>query len=210
MDRRSTARRAYKQNRRLESSAQTRASIVQASRELLAGKHGPAAFTIDAVAKQAGVGRMTVYHHFESKRAVLEALFDELANRGLVPHLPGVIGQRDPRKALPALIHAFAAFWHSERVVLRRARALAALDAEIDESVRARDERRRDHLRRIVGSFPPPMAKRKDLPAVIDTLHVLTSFETFDGLMTRERSFAATTDIIQQLGTLVIEARSAG
>ncbi len=39
-------------------------------------------FTVDAVAREAGVARMTVYYQFGSKAGLLEAIFDSLAVRG--------------------------------------------------------------------------------------------------------------------------------
>jgi hypothetical protein len=118
-----------------------------------------------------------------------------------------VFHEPDPKRALDGLIAAFAAFWDSDRIVLRRARALAALDAEIAESVRARDERRRDHLRKILGRLyeekgPTPA---KALPSALDILHMLTSFETFDALRSGERSLEDTTRIVRQLAAAVLE-----
>jgi hypothetical protein len=105
------------------------------------------------------------------------------------------------------LIGAFAAFWHSDRIVLRRARALAALDAEIAASVRARDERRREHLSRIVGRLyeEKGSASAKRLAAVVDVLHMLTSFETFDALSSAERSLEDVTQIVRQLAAAMLE-----
>ena len=201
----SVARRGYKLGRREAAAAERRGRIINAARELLADEKGPPGFTVEAVAAEAGVARMTVYHQFQSKRGVLEALFDELANRGLVPHLGAVFHQPDPALALDALIDAFSAFWNSDRTVLRRARALASLDLEIAESVRARDERRREHLSRILARFPRGQAlPPRELGALTDTLHVLTSFETFDGLLRGNRSFKATVQIVRDLASAVV------
>ena len=189
--------RPYKLGQRQGAIEQTRSRIVAAARALLADEHGAAAFTVDAVARQAGVARMTVYYQFQSKRGVLEALFDDLANRGLVPHLPRVFHEPAPERALDALVHAFTAFWNSDRIVLRRARALAALDAEVAESVRARDERRRDHLRKILERLHAgKRTKIKAVSATLDVLHVLTSFETFDALLVEGRSVDEVTKIL--------------
>ena len=190
----SVARRSYSLGRREAAAAERRGRVINAARELLADEKGPPGFTVEAVAAAAGVARMTVYHQFESKRGVLEALFDELANRGLVPHLGAMIHQPDPALALDALIDAFSAFWNSDRTVLRRARALASLDLEIAESVRARDERRQGL----------PAWKPRELGALTDTLHVLTSFETFDGLLRGNRSFKATVQIVRDLASAVV------
>src|SRR5260370_4338876 len=142
--------RPYKLGQRERAADQPRSRIVAAARELRADASGPAGLTVEAVARQASVARMTVYYQFHSKRGLLEALFDDLANRGLMPHLQPIFHEPDPKRALDGLIAAFGAFWTSDRIVLRRARALAALDAEVAASVRARDQLRRGHLRKIL------------------------------------------------------------
>src|ERR1700730_10355966 len=166
--------RAYKLGQRQLAADQTRSRIVAAARELLADESGPADFTVEAVARQAGVARMTVYYQFHSKCGLLEALFDDLANRGLMPHLQPIFHEPDAKRALGGLIAAFGAFWASDRVVLRRARALAALDAEVAASVRARDELRRGHLRRILDRFHEQKgaAPAAAFPSTVDVLHM--------------------------------------
>ena len=207
--------RPYKLGQRQVAADQTRSRIVAAARDILASDTGATGFTVDNVARQAGVARMTVYYQFESKRGVLEALFDDLANRGLVPHLTAVFHETSPARALDALIRAFVAFWNSDRVVLRHARALAALDPEIADSVRARDERRREHLRRILERLYAETKSRptaaKGLTTTLDVLHVLTSFETFDALLIEGRSASEVTEIIGGLAAAAFDrARSIG
>jgi AcrR family transcriptional regulator len=210
--------RPYKLGQRQLATDQTRSRIVTAARELLADENGPPGFTVDAVARQAGVARMTVYYQFQSKRGVLEALFDDLANRGLMPHLFPVFQEPVPARALDGLIGAFAAFWNSDRIVLRRARALVALDPEMADSIRERDERRREHLRKIVERLFAEKEKDKDkqkgavpaaaLPSIIDVLHMLTSFETFDALLTGERSVEDVTRIVRHLAATALDLRA--
>jgi AcrR family transcriptional regulator len=201
------APRPYNLGQRQLATDQTRSRIVAAARALLADESGPLGFTVDAVARQAGVARMTVYYQFSSKRGLLEALFDHLANRGLMPHLGPVLHEQAPARALEALIAAFAAFWNSDRIVLRRSRALAALDVEVGESVRARDERRREHLRKILARLyeEKGLKRTKRLPLVVDVLHMLTSFETFDALLTGDRSVDDVTRLLAQLAAAVVD-----
>jgi AcrR family transcriptional regulator len=199
--------RAYTLGRRQLAADETRARILAAARDLLADEDGPPGFTVEAVARQAGVARMTVYHQFESKRAVLEALFDHLAERSLVPYLRLVFQEATADAALTRLIAAFVGFWNAERMVLRRARALAALDVEIGESVRDRDERRREHLRRLLSrlSVERGLAPAASLGVAVDILHALTSFETFDALRRGARTQEAVTEIICALAATAIE-----
>src|SRR5262245_33527218 len=199
--------RPYKLGQQQVATDETPGRMLAAAREVLAGESGAAGFTVDAVARQAGVARMTIYYQFESKRGVLEALFDDLANRGLMPHLRPIFHEASPTRALDGLIKAFAAFWASDRVVLRRARALAALDSEIAESIRARDELRRGHVRKILDRLysEKGSATPKRVATAVDILHTLTSFETFDALASGARSFDETTAIIRQLAGAVLD-----
>jgi AcrR family transcriptional regulator len=200
--------RAYTIGQRQLATDLTRGRIVAAARDLLADEKGSAGFTLDAVARKANVARMTVYYQFDSKRGLLEALFDDLANRGLMPHLRAIFHEPDPKRALNTLIAAFVAFWEADRVVLRRVRALAALDADVAASVRAREEIRRGHLSKIVGRLYEGKGSTmaKALPVAVDVLHMLTTFETFDALRSAERSAEDTRRIIGQLAAAVIES----
>jgi AcrR family transcriptional regulator len=198
--------RPYRLGQRQATSEQTRARIVAAARALLAAPEGFSGFTVDAVAGQAGVARMTVYNQFGSKMGLLEALFDDLAARGLVERLRAAFGQPEPRAALAAVIAAFGSFWHSDRVVIRRIRGLAAIDVDFEQAVRARDERRREALRTVIGRFaegrqkPPPHAGDE----VIDVLHTLTSFETFDNLAGAARSPEEVIPVVCRLADAVL------
>src|SRR5262245_49599621 len=143
--------RSYRLGRRQEGADRTRARILAAVRRLLSSRNGWSHFTIDTVAERAGVARMTVYHQFGSKTALLEALFDDLAGRGLVEPLRSAFGRPSALRALDGLIAAFAHFWASDRTVLRRIRSLAGIDPDFERSVRARDERRRQALSALLG-----------------------------------------------------------
>lgn len=55
----------------------TVAAIVSAGRELMA-EHGYSAVTVDALAARAGVAKGAFYHHFPAKKALLDAVVDQL------------------------------------------------------------------------------------------------------------------------------------
>ena len=91
----------YRLGQRRVAAEQTRARIIAAARALLTSSGGLVGFTVDAVAKQAGVSRMTVYYQFDSKAGLLDALFDDLAERrrdraatGRLEPLPGTRSTR--------------------------------------------------------------------------------------------------------------------
>src|SRR5713101_5406230 len=94
-----SAPRPYRSPRRA-AAAETRARILAAARTLLGGGKDLPPFSLDGVARQAGVTRLTVYNQFESKRGLLEAVFDDMAQRGGLSELPAVFAEADANQAL--------------------------------------------------------------------------------------------------------------
>src|SRR5712691_5908967 len=193
--------RPYKLGQRQASTDQTRARILSAARELLMSSQGFSGFSIEAVARQADVARMTIYHQFGSKIGLLEALFDSLATSGGMEQLASAFRQPDPLDALDDYITVFSRFWDSDRLVTRRIRGLAALDSDFEQVIRARDERRRHGLRVIVGRIaqqygrPAPEA----IDETINILYTLLSFECFDLLAGPTRTTQEVTPIVHRL-----------
>lgn len=200
--------RPYQMGRRQVAAEQTRASILAAAREMLADSGGFSGFTIDAVARRAGVARMTVYYQFGSKIGLLEALGDDLAARGQIERMGEAFQQSDALPALDAFVTAFARFWGSDRLVLRRLRALAALDPDFEQVVRARDERRRRGVTALVQRLAAQLGllTPEDIGKAIDELYTITSFETFDTLAGPSRTIDEVTPDVRRLARLVAGA----
>ena len=135
--------RPYRLGQRQAATEQTRARILSAARELLMSSDGYSRFSIEGVARQADVARMTVYHQFGSKIGLLEALCDSLAASGGMDQLATAFRQPDPLDVLNQYLLVFSRFWDVDRLVMRRLRALAALDPDFEQVIRARDEWRR-------------------------------------------------------------------
>jgi len=193
--------RPYRLGQRQATTEQTRARIINAARELLAESSGFSGFSIDAVARQADVARMTVYHQFGSKIGLLEALSDSLAAHGGMEHLADAFRRPEPLDALDEYITVFGRFWSADRLVMRRLRALAALDPDFEHVIRTRDEWRRQGLRVIVQRFaekhgrPAPEA----LDEAINVLFTLIGFECFDTLAGPTRSIEEVAPMMQRL-----------
>ena len=87
----------------------TREAILNAGR-LLFGERGFATTTMDDIAEQARVAKGAVYHHFATKEAVFEAVFDQIA-RNLVQDIDRAV--RHEKDVLAAMVagtqHYFAA-----------------------------------------------------------------------------------------------------
>jgi AcrR family transcriptional regulator len=187
--------------------AQTRARIIAATRALLAASTGLAGFSLDAVARRAGVARFTIYYQFGSKRGLIEALFDDLAARGGVGRMAEVHALPEPDDALRELFAVFGTFWATDRVIMRRVRSLAALDGDLEQAVRARDEWRRGHCRRILERIaarsgrPPP----ERFEVTVDVLHTLSGFETYDTLAGATGDVAAVAPLVHRVARAAID-----
>ena len=179
----------------------TRARILHAAQALLLG-HDGRSFSLDAVARRAGVTRVTVYQHFGSRPKLLEALFDDLARRGGMWELSQAFRQPDPEAALARFVTTFGRFWTVHRTLHRRLRALATLDPRLGRTLDARQEWRRQGLRVIVGRLRerlPSPAVGGGPEATIDALFALTGFETFDLLAGPTRSPAEVAPIVLRI-----------
>lgn len=71
--------RTAKQNNQIRQ--QARKQIIDAAFELFANE-GYTQTSIAAVAKKAGISKGLIYHYFDSKEAILEAIFDQLVQVG--------------------------------------------------------------------------------------------------------------------------------
>jgi AcrR family transcriptional regulator len=176
--------RPYDLGRRKEQIDDNRRRVIEAAQALLAEATTYTAFTVDAVAKRADVARATVYYQFGSKTGLLEALCDALAAAGQLTELAEVFNERDPRQAIRAFIMTFTRFWAADRLVMRRLRALAALDPDVAAVIEARDERHRNGLSVLVGRLAGPKTgfPAKQVDQAVRVIHALSSFECYDSL----------------------------
>lgn len=198
-------RRPYRSTLRAEAADATRARILDAARALLIGGKDLPAFSVDGVARQAGVTRLTVYNRFESKLGLLEAVFDDIAERGgLFSDLPTVFAEPDPRAALTRFVTVFCRFWTRHRTMMPTFQAVIKIDEDIAASLRRRTERRRGALTVLVDRLVP--GGGKDNADLIDVLFALTGFEMFEALSVRNRSAKAVEALMQTLVDQAIRA----
>ena len=193
--------RPYRLGQRQAVTEQTRIRILAAARTLLMAPDGFSSFSIDAVARQADVARMTVYHQFGSKVGLLEALCDSLAFSGGMQQIATAFRQSDPLDVLNQYILVFSHFWDVDRLVIRRLRALAALDPDFEQVIRARDERRRQGVRVIVQRFVERhmLSSAQSSEEIVDVLFTLIGFETFDTLAGPARSIEEIASLVCRL-----------
>ena len=198
--------RPYKSQQRQVNTEQTRERILEAARELLLAPEGIAGFSMEAVARQANVARMTVYYQFSTKAGLLEALTDALAARGGMSAMPTAFMMQDALEAMDAYIATFSRFWNADRIVTRRLRAMAVMDADFALVIEARNERRRHGVRVLVGRAAEQYKwSTLAVDEVIDLLYTLTSFETYDTLAGPDRNLEEVASTIQRLVRKILQ-----
>lgn len=198
--------RPYQQKQRQSSTDKTEARVLTAARDLLFSPKAGAVFSLDAVARRARVTRRTIYLRFGSRRALIEAAFDSMAEKNGISWLGDAFQQSDPREALMQAIAFFAKFWANGRAGMKRVRAHAEFDAELAEAIQERSERRRVILRTLIDRIAvargyPPAAK---VAEIVDLAFAVSGFETFDSMSGAGRTAVEITASMQALvGRLV-------
>jgi AcrR family transcriptional regulator len=193
--------RPYDLGRRQDQIDENRRRVLDAARALLAESSTYTAFTVEAVAKRADVARATVYYQFRSKTGILEGLCDSLAEAGNMAELANAFTEPDPLHALARFIAVFGRFWTADRLVTRRLRALAALDADVGTVISARDNRNRTGLEVLVGRIAADtdITMTARLEDAVRVLHTLTRFETFDSLAGDDKQPSDVVPVVTQL-----------
>ena len=181
--------------------------VLQAARELLDdGDSEP--FSLDAVARRAGVARMTVYNRFGSKAGLLEALFDSIAKTGEFARMADVFRETDPIATLDAFVALFGRFWTAKRGAHRKLSAAAAIDPELNAAIAARNERRRQAIRELVRRLAGHRHAAIGDEELVQALYVLLSFDTFDALAGPERSPIDVMPLVQEMARRIVGVAS--
>jgi AcrR family transcriptional regulator len=170
--------RPYTSSVRTAAAAAKRDRVIEAAARSLREDASIAAFSLDAVAKAAGVTRLTVYHQFGSRRGLLEAVFDEIARQGGLTEIPNAMAMSDPRAALDRLVEIFCAFWNRDAAVGRLHEAMAT-DPEFAQALIGRNERRRKTVNVLVGRIAGKTASPQARQDAVDLIFALTSFAMF-------------------------------
>lgn len=187
--------RTYTLGRRQGAVDRTRLAILAAARELVAS--GESGLSTGAVARRAGVSRITVYNQFGSKAGLLRelAVGVHARHRGEAPE------PADPRDQVRKRITDSCAVWSSDPALFRRLPQIADLEIEKPDDDRALAERlaAADVLR--------PGCSLKEAEEVIGAI---TSFAVFDRLhKDGRRSQAAVVEILMRLASTILRAEPA-
>lgn len=143
----STARRPYRKSKRAEQEEATRRRIVESVVELHRSV-GPARTTVTEVAARAGVSRVTVYHHFPTDAALIEACSTHWAARNPFPDPAGWAALPDPDRRLATALAELYAWYRRTEDMMGKVLRDAALVPALGELMAARWE---GYLDAVVG-----------------------------------------------------------
>jgi AcrR family transcriptional regulator len=199
-------KRAYRSPKRDSAAEETRARIISAANRQLRSAKGLQSLSLEAVAAQAGVTRLTVYNQFGSRRGLLEAVFDDVAFRGGLHRLSEVMAEKDPRAALRRLVVVFCEFWYFNGRMLGRIIGAGVADLRLERAIRERNERRRKLITVILKRLESAArAPPEVFDEVVDVLFVLTSHAVFSGLADKDRKLEAVCRLVQDLAIRALD-----
>jgi AcrR family transcriptional regulator len=193
--------RPYQSPRRTAGATKTREQVVKSAAAILSSSEGIGGFSLEAVARKAGVTRLTVYNHFGSRRALLEAVFDRTAMLGGLHRIGEVMaGGSDPHSALQRIVEIFCDFWSFAPTTIGLLHSAGASDPEFETSVRERNERRRQILLDLVNRLAAGRdINSQEIDNIVDVLFALTSFHFFAQLTAGKRSATEACELIRRL-----------
>jgi AcrR family transcriptional regulator len=181
------SRRRYNLGKRAAAAQATREAILRAARALVSTE-GFANVTVDAVATRAGVSRLTVYNHFESKSGLLEALAWSIFTTADIDRIRIARLHPDVDTALDTFVREntefLAAIGPEGRTVLTAARNDPELGTVVDATYIAG---RRAAIAELVQRLHEANRLRHDWTEdrAVAALMVITSLESFETLVTR-------------------------
>ena len=155
----------------------TRARILEAANRLVR-ERGANGFSMDLLAKEAGVARATVYEHFRSKRAVLDELASSSTRALTVDHRLSLNG--DPLTALRDMLGAVCRHWDENGATMRELQSLVAVTGA-EPRIDAVDGA---YLRAVVTGLDAGghLRARWSSDEAVDALALLTSYPTYERL----------------------------
>jgi AcrR family transcriptional regulator len=155
----------------------TRARILEAAARLMR-ERGVNGFSMDVLAREAGVARATVYEHFRSKRAVLDELASASTRTLTLDSHTAVVG--DPLTALRDMLGAVCRHWDENGATVRELRSLVAVTGS-EIPVDGVDPA---YLRQVVVGLEAAgqLRPRWSADEAVDALALLTSYPAYERL----------------------------
>lgn len=184
-------KRRYVSPKRAAAAEETDARIIEAAFQVLGRvAEGGEPFSLEAVARGAGVTRLTVHNRFGSRRGLLEAVFDSRAREAGLSRIGKTMVQRDdPEAAILEIVAIFCDFWATDHHGLASLVVSGASEPEFREAMRDRNERRRHVFTVLTGRMVEQgrlaAARSADLT---DVLFALTGMPFYEALAVGGRS----------------------
>ena len=142
-------KRPYDLRKRQESSDRNRVAAVEAAKRILS-RDGFLQLSMAAIAKESGLTRQTVHNLFGAKMDVIEALFDDLADRAGMQNMRAIMHSSDPAWMIDEYLRLMLSLWSQDRVLIRRVHGLRAIDPELGAALDRRDQRKKRVIGRIL------------------------------------------------------------
>lgn len=175
-------RRPYRLRKRAERQEETRRRIAEAT-VALHQEIGPARTTVSAIARRAGVERLTVYRHFPSEADLLRACQQHFLAAHPLPDPAAWSSVRDPSERLRAALADLYGYYQETEAMLAHLLRDAPLVPDLAELLDAMP-RYLEAARTVLGAgWGVPDERRPLLDAVLG--HAL-DFETWRSLVRRQ------------------------
>jgi len=181
----------------------TRARILDAAGRLTR-ERGPNGFSMDTLAKEAGVARATVYEHFRSKRAVLDELASSMSKTITIDDQRTL--SADPLLALRDMLGEVTRHWADCEERMRGLRTLNALTG----AEQANDGVDEKQLHRLVEALMNAHQLRPhwSVEDATDALAALTSYSTYERLRRAPRTPEQIESILAKLVVAIVSPGS--
>ena len=177
----------------------TRARIVEAAGRLTR-ERGPNGFSMDVLAKEAGVARATVYEHFRSKRAVLDELASSIS-RTIVLDEQLTAGS-DPLVALRDMLGDVCRHWSEHEERMQGLRTLNALTGTEHATDGVDEKQLRQLVEALAGSNQ--LRGHWTIDEAVDALAALTSYSTYERLRRAPRTPEQVESVLAKLVVAIV------
>jgi AcrR family transcriptional regulator len=201
---------SYRARGRTKRSGETRARIMDATRELLdEGSFHES--TVEQVGERAGVSRATVYQHFPSRLDLVDAMCDTFGVNPALVRIRDSVELEDLGEAMRESIADAMRFWSSEDSVLRQLYGVAAVDPAAQALVDRQLRDRRREMQKLAGRLDAGKMLRRgiDRAQALAQLMVLTSYGTYRDLHEEGLSDAKAIRTLQEMATRLLLRESA-
>src|SRR5262245_5695393 len=183
-------KRTYRQALRAESAQETRARILEVTREGFA-RLPLESEGLEDVARRARVARSTIYKIFGTRQGLMVALAEDLLRRVGFDQLGRAFRNPDARVALETSLREGARLYAEDHAVAQAIMTLAAIDADVAHAAARFEYGRKEGMADLARRLKAQGEMRDDITEAqaADVLWVVTSLATFTQLY-QERSLS--------------------